>query len=111
MIKFTNLSLRRGPRELLHDINLTIHHGQKVGITGGNGVGKSSLFALILGQLHADTGDFSVPNSLVIAHVAQETPALDATAIEYVLDGDIQLRQLETNIKYLAKWNKGEFND
>lgn len=108
MLKFTNLSLRRGPRELLHDINLTIHHGQKVGITGGNGVGKSSLFALILGQLHADAGDFSVPNNLVIAHVAQETPALDSTAIEYVLDGDTQLRQLEENIKKAEEKNDGE---
>lgn len=108
MIKFTNLSLRRGSRELLHDINLTIHHGQKAGITGGNGVGKSSLFALILGQLHADSGDFSVPKNLFIAHVAQETPALDTTAIEYVLDGDTQLRQLEMNIKKAEENNNGE---
>jgi ATP-binding cassette subfamily F protein 3 len=108
MLKFTDLSLRRGPRELLQNINLTIHNGQKVGITGSNGVGKSSLFALILGQLHADAGDFFVPNNLIIAHVAQETPALDATAIEYVLDGDVQLRQLEEKIRKAEKNNQGE---
>ncbi len=108
MLKFTDLSLRRGPRELLQDINLTIHTAQKVGITGGNGVGKSSLFSLILGDLHADAGDFLLPKNLIIAHVAQETPALDTTAIEYVLDGDIQLRQLEEKIKKVEERNDGE---
>ena len=108
MLKFTNLSLRRGPRELLHDVDLTVHHGQKTGITGSNGVGKSSLFALILGHLHADSGDIFLPKNLVVAHVAQETPALDTTAIEYVLDGDVQLRQLEKDIKKAEDNNQGE---
>lgn len=108
MLKFTHLSLRRGPRELLQDVDLTIHNGQKVGITGSNGVGKSSLFALILGQLHADTGDIYLPNNLIVAHVAQETPALDTTAIEYVLNGDIQLRQLEAKIKTAENNDQGE---
>jgi len=108
MLKFTQLSLRRGPRELLQDINLTIHHGQRVGITGSNGVGKSSLFALILGSLHADSGDVFLPKNLVIAHVAQETPALDTTALEYVLDGDVQLRQLEKETKDAEENEQGE---
>lgn len=108
MLKFTDLSLRRGSRELLQDVNFTIHHGQKVGITGSNGVGKSSLFALILGHLHADAGDIFLPKNLIIAHVAQETPALDSTAIEYVLDGDVQLRQLEKEIKNAEENNQGE---
>lgn len=108
MLKFTQLSLRRGPRELLQDVNLTIHHGQRVGITGSNGVGKSSLFALILGSLHADAGDVFLPKNLITAHVAQETPALDTTAIEYVLDGDAQLRQLEKDIKQAEENEQGE---
>ena len=108
MLKLTNLSLRRGPRELLHEVNLTIHHGNKVGITGSNGVGKSSLFAMVLGSLHADAGDLSLPPNLTIAHVAQETPALDRTAIDYVLDGDEQLRQLEQAIKAAEDSNDGE---
>jgi len=108
MLKFTQLSLRRGPRELLQDVNLTIHHGQRVGITGSNGVGKSSLFALILGSLHADAGDVFLPKNLITAHVAQETPALDTTAIEYVLDGDAQLRQLEKEIKEAEENEQGE---
>ncbi len=108
MLKFTDLSLRRGPRELLHDVNLTIHTGQKVGITGSNGVGKSSVFALILGHLHADAGDISIPKKMIMAHVAQETPALENTAIEYVLDGDVQLRKLEQDIKKAEENNHGE---
>jgi ATP-binding cassette subfamily F protein 3 len=108
MLKFSQLSLRRGPRELLQNVNFTIHNGQKVGITGSNGVGKSSLFALILGQLHADAGDIFLPKDLVIAHVAQETLALDSSAIEYVLDGDVQLRQLEEKIRNAEKNNEGE---
>lgn len=108
MLKFTDLSLRRGPRELLNDINLTIHSGQKVGITGSNGVGKSSLFSLVLGNLHADAGEIFLPKNLIVAHVAQETPALDRSAIEYVLDGDTQLRQLEKEIKTAEEKDDGE---
>ncbi|WP_455210308.1 ATP-binding cassette domain-containing protein [Kaarinaea lacus] len=95
MLNFSHLSLRRGVKELLHDVSAIIYANQKVGITGANGVGKSSLFALILGELHADAGEFSMPPDTVIAHVAQETPALDKSAIEYVLDGDAELRRIE----------------
>ena len=108
MLKFTRLSLRRGPRELLHDVNLTINAKQKVGIVGSNGVGKSSLFALIRGELHADAGELYIPDDLVIAHVAQETPALDCSALDYVLDGDSRLRQLQQEIAEAEKNNQGE---
>ena len=108
MLKFTNLSLRRGPRELLHDVTATIHHGQRAGITGANGAGKSSLFALILGELHADSGDCFLPGNTVIAHVAQETPATDKPAIEYVIDGDSQLRTLQTQLSEAEAKNNGE---
>ena len=108
MLKFSQVSLRRGSKELLHDMNLTIHAGQKVGITGGNGVGKSSLFALIQGTLQADEGEVSYPKNIKTAHVAQETPALDKTAVEYVLDGDIELRELEKKIANAENNNDGE---
>jgi len=108
MLNFDQLSLRRGPRELLHDVTCVIHSGQKVGITGANGAGKSSLFALIRNQLHADGGDFSLPPNTVIAHVAQETPAVDKAVIEYVIDGDEQLRKLEQNIQLAENSNDGE---
>ena len=96
MLQFTSLSLRRGHRLLFENASFQIHPGQKAGLTGANGTGKSSLFALIMGELHADSGDCLVPRDWVISHVAQETPADTRAAIEYVLDGDHELRQIET---------------
>ena len=95
MLKFHQLKLRRGSKLLFGQACFTIHAGQKVGITGANGCGKSSLFALIRGELQPDAGDLSQPSGLVIAHVAQETPALDTPAIEHVMDGDQELRLIE----------------
>ena len=96
MLQLENLSLRRGGRLLLHQVNLRIHPGQRVGVTGANGSGKSSLFALIRGELSADAGELTLPPTWVIAHVAQETPAVERSALEYVLDGDRELREIET---------------
>ena len=98
MIQLTNLSLRRGHKLLFEDASVSIHPGQKVGLTGANGTGKSSLFALLMGQLQADTGDCSVPKQWQIAHVKQETPALDQSALDYVLDGDVVFRDIEHRI-------------
>jgi len=95
MLRFTELSLRRGPRLLFEHVSLQIHPGYRVGLTGANGTGKSSLFSLILGELNADSGEFYMPRDWVVAHVAQEAPGGDRAAIEYVLDGDRQLRTLE----------------
>ncbi len=99
MIKLSHLSLRRGPRLLFENANLLIHPGQRVGLTGANGTGKSSLFAMIRGQLHADQGELSFPGNWVISHVAQETPAVDTLALDYVLEGDTQLSQLLTALE------------
>lgn len=92
------MSLRRGTRLLFQDVNLRVHAGYKVGITGANGTGKSSLLALMRGELHADAGDMQLPDDWVIAHVAQETPAVDSPAIEYVMDGDIELRRIQSEL-------------
>jgi len=72
MLNFKNIAIRRGNRLLFSEASFTIHKGQKVGLTGANGTGKSSLFAMIRGQLHSDEGEFSMPPNLEIAHVAQE---------------------------------------
>jgi ATP-binding cassette, subfamily F, member 3 len=95
MIRLADFTLARGNKRLLEGASLTVHVGQKVGVVGANGSGKSSLFALLLGTLDADAGEVSLPPAWVIAHVAQETPAVDAPAIEFVLDGDAELRAVE----------------
>ncbi|MGH8165816.1 MAG: ABC-F family ATP-binding cassette domain-containing protein, partial [Woeseiaceae bacterium] len=98
MLQFTHLALRRGAKLLLEDVTLQIHPGQKVGITGANGSGKSSLFSLILGEIGPDAGDLAFPRDWVVAHVAQETPSDSRASIEYVLDGDAELRAVEMQI-------------
>ena len=96
MIQFRNLTLARGARALIEGASLQLHPGQKIGLTGANGSGKSSLFALLRGELHAESGDLEIPPAWVIAHVAQETPALSDAALEFVLDGDVELRTHRT---------------
>ncbi len=91
MLTFTDIAVRRGPRELFRDVSMTVYPGQKLGLTGANGSGKSSLLALVLGHIDADRGDVSVPAGITIAHVAQETPAVDTSALDYVIEGDSRL--------------------
>ena len=92
MIRLTDVILARGSKRLLEGASLTVHAGQKVGLIGANGSGKSSLFALLRGGIDGDAGEVSLPASWVIAHVAQETPPVSRPAIEFVLDGDAELR-------------------
>ena len=99
MLNARGLHLRRGTLPLVEDANFTIHRGDKVGVTGANGAGKSSLFAALRGELTADRGELEVPANLVIAHVEQEVAASDREAIEFVLDGDARLRLAEARIE------------
>src|SRR3990167_5810571 len=85
MIRLQNLTLQRGPQRLLEDAEMTLHPGHKAGLIGANGAGKSSLFALLRGELSADAGDCLIPADWRIAHMRQE--------VDYVLDGDLQLRK------------------
>ncbi|MFA7632661.1 MAG: ATP-binding cassette domain-containing protein [Thiohalomonadaceae bacterium] len=107
MLKLSELFLRRGPRLLLEDVNITLHHGQKVGLVGANGCGKSSLFAMLRGEIEADMGGFSLPPNTVIAHVAQETPALYQHAIDYVMDGDRELRLVQRELELASRADDG----
>ncbi len=107
MLNFKNICLRRGPEILFSGASFTLHKGQKIGITGANGVGKSSFFAFIRNELHPDEGEFSMPPGLQIAHVAQETPAIQREAIEYVIDGDQELRQLEEQLQEQERVDDG----
>lgn len=95
MIKLTQATLRRGNKILLNQADVTVFHGQKIGLVGANGAGKSSLFALLRGELQLDAGNLEIPRWATIAHVLQETPALSMSALDYVLDGDRELRELE----------------
>jgi len=95
MLRLIDLTLARGSVPLIERANITINPGRKVGIVGANGAGKSTLFAALRGLLTAERGDISMPNGWVIAHVAQETPPSDLTALEYALDGDTELRSIE----------------
>ncbi|MEN2671953.1 ATP-binding cassette domain-containing protein [Herbaspirillum huttiense] len=98
MIRFQQVSLQRGVKPLLENVDLTLNPGDKIGLIGANGAGKSSLFAMLRGELHADQGNVDFPARWRMAYVAQETPALDRPAIEYAIDGDAHLRQLEADL-------------
>ena len=100
MIRFKNIRLQRGSQLLFENANISVHRGQRIGVTGANGTGKSSLFALLLGELHQDQGDLDMPAGMSIAHVAQETPSSDISAIDYVMDGDAELRRIERAMEH-----------
>jgi ATP-binding cassette, subfamily F, member 3 len=108
MITLRNLTLARGGKLLLEGIDLTLHAGQKIGVVGPNGCGKSSLFALFLGDLHQEAGDLELPGRLTVAHVAQDIPASEQAAIEYVIDGDAPLRALEQELAQAHEQDDGE---
>ena len=98
MIRIQNLTLQRGPQRLLEDAELTLHAGQKAGLIGANGAGKSSLFALLRGELTPDAGECDLPADWRIAHMRQEVDTLDRIAVDYVLDGDLHLRQVQRQL-------------
>ncbi|MFW2439778.1 MAG: ATP-binding cassette domain-containing protein [Arenicellales bacterium] len=107
MLVFSDLSLQRGKKTLLEDASFSIPPGQNVGITGSNGVGKSSLFSLILGELETDAGSFSMPPDWVIAHVAQHTPGGSTPALDYVLQGDKEFVELKQKIDHATENEDG----
>jgi ATP-binding cassette, subfamily F, member 3 len=107
MLSFSSLALRRGTRLLISDASFTVYRGEKVGIVGANGCGKSSLLALILGDLQPDAGSVEYPSQLVVAHVAQELEATERAAIEFVMDGDEELRATEAAIAKAEANNAG----
>ena len=98
MIQLQNISLQRGSKFLLESADLTIFPGQKIGLIGANGSGKSTLFQMLLGRIASDTGSCEVPRQWRIAHMAQEVGHTQRSALDYVLDGDTELRRLEGEI-------------
>ncbi|HGO8347927.1 TPA: ATP-binding cassette domain-containing protein [Neisseria meningitidis] len=107
MIEIKNLTLQRGLKVLLDKANATVNPGQRVGLIGKNGTGKSSLFALIKGEITQDGGDVSIPKNWRLASVSQETPDLDISALDYVLQGDAELQAFQTALRQAEAQNDG----
>jgi len=107
MLNFTAVAIRRGPRLLFSGATFSLFRGEKVGITGENGSGKSSLLSLVRGDLAPDAGNFDMPTQLKIAHVSQELAATEQQAIEFVLDGDPELRAIERDIEVTSAATDG----
>ncbi len=91
----------RGIKPLLEQVDVTLNPGDKIGLIGANGAGKSSLFAMMRGELHPDQGEIDFPAKWRVAYVAQETPPLDRAALDYAIDGDVTLRKLEAELARL----------
>jgi len=102
MLTFNDVACRRDGVLLFDRVSLVIHAGQKLGLTGANGSGKSSLFALVLGELEADAGELSLQQQVTLAHVAQETTSSSRSALDYVIDGDAHIRRLESALATVA---------
>jgi len=107
MIRLSQVTLQRGTKVLLEGADVTLNPGDKIGLIGPNGSGKTSLFALLRGELHADKGEVDFPSRWRVAYVAQETPALDRSALEYAIDGDTTLRRLERELAAAEAANDG----
>ncbi|XBS69487.1 ABC transporter ATP-binding protein [Acerihabitans sp. KWT182] len=107
MIVFSSLQIRRGTQVLLDNASATVNPGQKVGLVGKNGCGKSTLLALLKHEISADAGNITFPSTWSLAWVNQETPALDEPAIDYVIDGDREYRQLESELQLANEKNDG----
>ncbi len=106
MLRADNLQFRRGQEVLFEHLNFIVHPGQRVAIAGRNGVGKSTLFQLILGELDIDDGELEVPAQWVIGHMEQEAEVTDRPALEYVVDGHQQLRRVEDALAHTQEPNK-----
>ena len=98
MLSLTNISLRRGRKVLVENVSFQVHAGQRMGLIGANGSGKSSLFAMLLGELEPDDGELGRQPDDVFAHVAQESPHGTGSAVDYVMDGDTELREVQAAI-------------
>lgn len=108
MIQFSDISLMRGSKVLLQDSSAVVYPGHKVGLIGPNGCGKSSLFAMVRGELHLDQGECQIPKAWRIVSVAQETPAVKRSALDYVIDGDSHYRHLQAKLAEAEEQHEGE---
>lgn len=108
MITLQNVSLRRGKNVLLEQVNWTLYHKQRVGLIGANGCGKSTLFSVLLGKMQVEGGDVVIPKQIRFAHFSQEMPYSTQTALDFVLDGDHELRDIEAALAKAEAAEDGE---
>lgn len=101
MIRLQQLSLMRGTKPLFVQVDITLNPGDKIGLIGANGTGKSTLFAMLRDELHPDQGSIDFPRNWRVAHVSQETPALERSALDYAIDGDVTIRKLEAELQVI----------
>jgi ATP-binding cassette subfamily F protein 3 len=99
VLNLSGVTLRRGRTLLFEDVSFTVHAGQRFGLVGANGSGKTSLFAAILGELEADAGVIQLTPGARIAHVTQESPHGRRSALDFVMDGDAELRDIQGSIR------------
>src|SRR5690625_7843459 len=107
MINLSSITLRRGPEPLLEEGSVTVHPRHTVGRVGATGSGKSSLLALLLGEISLAAGEMSMPADWTLAHMAQQIDELDRPAIEFVIDGDERLRTAERAVAAAERHNDG----
>lgn len=110
MLEFKDVAIRREGRLLFDNVNLQLHKPQKIGLTGNNGVGKSTLFSAILGEHHTDMGEISIPSAWQLAHMAQEVRATDVVAMDYVLSGDREWYELNAKLQNQASLSEDEIS-
>ena len=108
MLRLKNITLHRGPKRVLHDVTLTVHPGQRVGVVGANGAGKSSLLGLVAGRYSADAGELERPAGQRIAEVEQDIETVDRSLLDFVMDGDAALRALEVELAQAEAAGDGE---
>ena len=107
MLTLSNARIRRGPQVLLDAATVTLFRGEKVGIVGRNGCGKSTLLALIRGEIATDAGEYRAPAGLTIASVAQDLPDSPRALIDYIQDGDEELRAVEAQLAAAKAVSRG----
>lgn len=110
MIRFQQLHLMRGTKPLFEGVDLTLNPREKIGLIGSNGAGKSSLFAMLRNEIHSDQGSLDFPAQWQVAYVAQETPPLERSALDYAIDGDTRLRTLEARLTDLESQEATDAN-
>jgi len=98
LLNLKQITIRRGRKLLIENVSFQVHAGQRVGVIGANGSGKTSLFALLMGELEADEGELSLDRNDVFAHVAQESPNTESSGLDYAMDGDAELRRTQAAI-------------